>query len=93
MTLLDWRKHGGQNGGPTNKIYLPVIGGGGELCAGSGTQEEGGCQTNTDFPKELGNADATQQNRTKWAGCSIFPTPSEAHIDQSHAQKAGDEGG
>ncbi len=42
-------------------IHFPVIGGGGELCAGSGAREEGGCQANIDFLKEPGNAGVTQK--------------------------------
>ena len=74
-------------------IYFPVIGGGGELCAGLGVQDEGGFRANVDLPKEPGNANATQQNKTKWAGCHISPTPLEVHIDHTNAQKAGDEEG
>ena len=74
-------------------IHFPVIGGGGELCAGSGAREEGGCQANIDFLKEPGNAGVTQKNRIKWDGCSIPPMPLEAHIDRTHAQKAGNKGG
>ena len=73
-------------------IHFPVIGGGGELCAGLGAREEGGCQANVDFPKEPGNADAMQQNRTKWDGCSISPMSSEAHIGRTHVLKSGQQG-
>ena len=74
-------------------IYFSVVGGGGELCAGSGAREEGSSGANIDFSKEPSNADATQQNTIKWVGCGISPTPSEALIDQSHPQKAKSEGG
>ena len=73
-------------------IHFPVVGYGGELYAGLGTWEEGGCQANIDFLVETGGVDATQQKRIKWAGCSISPTHLEAHIHQSHPPKAGDEG-
>ena len=74
-------------------IHFPFVGGRGELCAGSGAREEGNSRANADFPKEPGNADATQQNTIKWVGCGISPARSKAHIVRSHAQKAEDKGG
>jgi hypothetical protein len=46
-------------------IYFSVVGGGGELCAGSGAREEGSSGAKIDFSKEPSNADATQQNTIK----------------------------
>ncbi len=74
-------------------IYFLFVGGRGELCAGSGAREEGGSQPNADFPKEPGDADATQQNTIKRVGCGISPARSSTHIVRSHAQKAEDKGG
>ena len=74
-------------------IHFLFVGGRGELCAGSGAREEGGSRANADFPKEPGNADATQQNTIKRVGCGISPARSSTHIVRSHAQKAEDKGG
>jgi hypothetical protein len=74
-------------------IYFSVVGGGGELCAGSGAREEGSTGADVDFPKETCNVNAHKQIKIKWDRCSISPTPSEALIDHSHPQKAKCEGG
>ena len=74
-------------------IPFPVVGCGGELYAGSGAQEEGGCRANIDFSEESCNVDATQQNTIEWVCCGISPTPLETHIDHTHAQKVGDKEG
>ena len=74
-------------------IHFPFVGGRGELCAVSGAREEGGSRANADFPKEPGDADATQQTTIKRVGCGISPARSSAHIVRSHAQKAEAKGG
>jgi hypothetical protein len=74
-------------------IHFSVVGGGGQLRAGSGARQEGGCQVNVDFPKEPGNADAKEQNTIKWCGCNISPAPLGTNIVHSHVQKAEDKGG
>jgi hypothetical protein len=74
-------------------VHFPFVGGRDELCAGLGAPEEGGSLANVDFPKETGDADATQQTTIKWVGCSISPVCSGMHIVHSHAQKVEDKGG
>ncbi len=74
-------------------IHFLFVSGRGELCAGLGARKEGGSRANADFPKEPGNADATQQTTIKRVGCGISPARSSMHIVRSHAQKAEDKGG
>ena len=74
-------------------IHFPFVGGRGELCAGSGAREEGGSRANTDFPKEPGNADATQQILSNVLAAASPPARSSTHIVRSHDQKAEDKGG